>query len=555
MRANKKQNGITAQAIAGTYVVYLGWDIDTAKRKNLRGFAIQREDITEGEKYWLRGMKSFAATPLPPGGDASSLEQPFQTFQWGDYTAKENHKYRYTIVPMYGTPGALTQGGSLTIEIATEDLSKGTHAVYFNRGATASQEYARKFKNQKPKDVADPADDPAYAWLSRGLEEALIAFIGRAKDAKYSLNGAIYEFQWGHVLDALHAAKARGAKVQFVYDAIQNKEMNPVTPNEEAIALAKIKGLTTPFTDGKIMHNKFVVLSQNNKAVAVLLGSTNWTKNGIFGHLNCAHIVSDPKVAGAYLDYWNELHGDPGSAALKDFTGTATPTPDSPPPKGITAQFSPQRGAATLDAYGAMAGLAKRGLFMTFAFGMNDVFKTVYEQNDAVLRFALMEKEGNGAGLAQGKIDIARIRKLPNVLVAIGHNVVANSFDRWLREISSPVDKANVRWVHTKFMLVDPLGKDPIVITGSANFSKASTDTNEENMVIIRGDTRVADIYFGEFMRSFAHYAFREALAIHQQKGGDTEDWKPQDLDDGSDWIKRYTSGDGEMRRLYFSGQ
>jgi hypothetical protein len=74
-------------------------------------------------------------------------------------------------------------------------------------------------------------------------------------------------------------------------------------------------------------------------------------------------------------------------------------------------------------------------------------------------------------------------------------------------------------------------------------------------MVIIRGDTRVADIYFGEFMRSFAHYAFREALAIHQSKGGDVEDWKPQDLDDGSEWIKRYTSGDGEMRRLYFSGQ
>jgi hypothetical protein len=50
--------------------------------------------------------------------------------------------------------------------------------------------------------------------------------------------------------------------------------------------------------------------------------------------------------------------------------------------------------------------------------------------------------------------------------VAIGHNIAVNSFDRWLKEISSPIDKANVRWIHTKFMLVDPLSDDPIVITG-----------------------------------------------------------------------------------------
>ena len=33
-------------------------------------------------------------------------------------------------------------------------------------------------------------------------------------------------------------------------------------------------------------------------------------------------------------------------------------------------------------------------------------------------------------------------------------------------------------------------------------------------MLVIRGDTRVADIYLGEFMRSFSHHAFREALTF-----------------------------------------
>ena len=31
-------------------------------------------------------------------------------------------------------------------------------------------------------------------------------------------------------------------------------------------------------------------------------------------------------------------------------------------------------------------------------------------------------------------------------------------------------------------------------------------------MLVIAGDHEVADIYLGEFMRSYTHYAFRDAL-------------------------------------------
>jgi len=56
---------------------------------------------------------------------------------------------------------------------------------------------------------------------------------------------------------------------------------------------------------------------------------------------------------------------------------------------------------------------------------------------------------------------------------------------------------------------MDPRGKDPIVVTGSANFSTASTNDNDENMLAILGNRRVADIYFTEFNRLFYHYYFR----------------------------------------------
>jgi len=86
-----------------------------------------------------------------------------------------------------------------------------------------------------------------------------------------------------------------------------------------------------------------------------------------------------------------------------------------------------------------------------------------------------------------------------------------------------------------KFLLMDPLGDDPIVVTGSANFSEASTNDNDENMLLIRGNQRVADIYFTEFNRLFNHYYFRsinEALNGNGNAGGLT-----------SSLLKRMTNG------------
>jgi hypothetical protein len=556
MRTTRNKAGLRVQAVAGTHVVILGWDVtDPTLRKGLLGFALQREDQTEGETYWLRGMKTFvSATPLPTGGDASTHEQPLQTFQWGDYSAKPDHRYRYRLVTLYGAPGALREGGEISITIRTEaEDPQATHNVYFNRGAVASQEYARRFQNRKPSEVGAAA----YRWLSRGLKEALIGFIREARDASYGLRLAVYEFQWPEVLQEVQGAARRKVDVQVVFDAIPNAGMSPVTPNRKAIQAARIGSLCQPFTDGKLMHNKFVVLTRNGQAVSVWTGSTNITENGLFGHLNCGHRVNDPAIARQYLDYWNALRTDPGSATLKQWTATHSVPPQCPPAKGMGSQFSPQSGLLTLQQYGAMAALAKQALFMTFAFGMNKVFQADYRSEDSVPRFALMEKEGNGAGMAQGKRDIAEMRKRANVFVAVGKNIATNSFDRWLQERSAVVDQAHVHWIHTKFMLVDPLGKDPIVVTGSANFSDASTTSNEENMLVIRGDKRVADIYLTEFMRSFTHYAFREAVANHAQQKGSAYDWEPQALDPSDGWLTDYfrPGSPRSIKRLLFSGQ
>jgi phosphatidylserine/phosphatidylglycerophosphate/cardiolipin synthase-like enzyme len=73
----------------------------------------------------------------------------------------------------------------------------------------------------------------------------------------------------------------------------------------------------------------------------------------------------------------------------------------------------------------------------------------------------------------------------------------------------------NVKWINTKVMLIDPLSTKPITLTGSANWSVPSVTDNDENVLVIRGDNRVADIHFGEFMRLFTHHRFRESMKRH----------------------------------------
>jgi phosphatidylserine/phosphatidylglycerophosphate/cardiolipin synthase-like enzyme len=565
MRCRRLHAGLTVNAIAGTHVVFFGLDLAKSKRAGFRGFGFQRFDHVEGDTIWLQGLKTFEKTePYPATGERfSTLHHPIQSFQWADYSAKPGTAYTYTVVALYGDPASLEPQIELELDITTETETGSVHSAFFNRGSVATQEYARRFQNQPPTE----AGPGAYQWLSRGLLEALVAFLGRAEKG-WEVHGAVYEFQWPEALAAVRQAHLRGAKVRVLYDDIvafdkQGKPDGPFQKNREAIAAAKIKALCQGRAHGKLMHDKFFVLSENGQPKAVWTGSTNLTENGIFGHSNVGHIVDDLSIAQAFRDYWDRLEADPAvDKSYRNATVAASPAPPKPWNAVTTAVFSPR--GTDLDAlqwYADIAGGAKRGLFMTFAFGMHEKFKTVYREDDSVLRMALMEKDwGNPRAIAQDRRGIQQIRNRPNVVVAIGNRIVTNSFDRWLAELSRIDPHVHVYWIHTKYMLVDPLGSAPTVVTGSANFSKASTDTNDENMLVIHGDKRIADIYFGEYLRLHAHYAFREAVKFftEKQKSSKPEDWKPQFLVDDDKWMDPYFDpadrSARNARRAYFAG-
>jgi hypothetical protein len=558
-------HGLTGNAVAGTHVVFFGLNLAPGARPGFRGFAFRRIDLTEEDALWLRGTKTFEKTePHPAKGQTfSTRKHPIQSFQWADYSVKPDHEYSYTIVALYDDPAHLKPKHSVTVKVSTEKETGPVHSAFFNRGSVATQEYARKFLNERP----SKAGQGAYDWLSRGLLEALTAFLDRAGPG-WEVHGAIYEFQWPAALAAVKRAKERGAAVRVLFDDIEDydkagKPLGPWKKNREAIKNAGIKQLCQGLANGKLMHNKFFLLSRDGRPKAVWTGSTNLTENGIFGHSNVGHIVEDEAVARSYREYWERLEKDPKVGdASRGANMASTPTPPVPWSTVTNPVFSP-RGTQldSLEWYVAIASGAERGLFMTFPFGMYKSFKAVYRKDDSVLRMALLDKAfGSPKNKPQDEKDIQQIRNRPNVVLAIGNRIVTDSFDRWLAELDSITPGVHVPWVHTKYMLVDPLGAAPTVVTGSANFSEASTESNDENMLVIRGDKRIADIYFGEFLRLYSHYAYREAVKIYmdKKKKGIPEEWKPQYLIEKDDWMADYfDSADRSgryARRDYFSG-
>jgi phosphatidylserine/phosphatidylglycerophosphate/cardiolipin synthase-like enzyme len=564
MRKAISKNGFTLNIVAGMHVVILGMDLKKEDCKGLMGFAIHRTDHDEEEAYWLKGMKTFEQTDpgFIAGSTYSTKQHPIQGFSWSDFTAKPGHNYTYRVQALKGKPKQLVVERELELTIKTESEEDGLHDIYFNRGASASQEYVRRFGNRQP-DVNNP-DDPRWEWLSRGLMEAIESFIKRAKDNKWGIRVAAYEFRLDYFANIIKAAKDRGVDVKVLYDANNNPpdkegKIFPKDENEQTARKADIKSICQERItrdDVKrppISHHKFIVLLNNNKAVAVLTGSTNFSMGGVYGQSNCVHIVEDKQIADNYLKCWNIIENNPYYKDLKKQFSQWNQIPEGKAPEGTTTIFSPQETLAALDWYSDRAMNAKNALFMTFAFGMNEVFKEVYNNSTASLRFALLDKllpPGTRKNKrAAAEAEMLKIRKKIENRFSVGNLISTNNLDRWVRENLTGFN-THVQYIHTKFMLVEPLGNDPLVITGSANFSGASTDTNDENMLIIKGNKHVADIYLGEYMRLWNHYAFREWASSQK----DIKNATFKHLDTESKWWESYFGNTAQSRqRQYFA--
>jgi phosphatidylserine/phosphatidylglycerophosphate/cardiolipin synthase-like enzyme len=311
-----------------------------------------------------------------------------------------------------------------------------------------------------------------------------------------------------------------------------------------------------------IAHNKFMVRVTAAGPSEVWTGSTNLSQGGVSGQTNVGHWVRDAAVALAFERYWQLLSTDPGNPGADSPEGRAlnkafraevealSPAPADlrTAPTGTTAVFSPRASDTVLDSYAALLDSAKELGCITFAFGITAPFRTALQDNtaDDAIVFMMLEKADRPA--ASGPHAAVVLKPANNVYEAWG-SYLHDPVYQWARETNAGLLGLNthVSYIHSKFLLIDPLGADPIVVTGSANFSTDSTDTNDENMLVVRGDRRVADIYWTEFNRLFNHYYFR---SVTESVGTTASSDASLFLVEDASWQDKYAPGRLRAKRL-----
>jgi phosphatidylserine/phosphatidylglycerophosphate/cardiolipin synthase-like enzyme len=555
MRGRVDNGGLTVNAIAGNHAVFLGLDLTDEARAGCLGFAIHREDLTSHTSKWLSGFKTFQSqVPAPALTSIYSTQlQPIQAMWWGDYTTTPGHRYRYTVQPRYGTPGNLTSKDSVsgTVEVTTNDPGTGTHGIYFNRGVAASQAYATRF-GDPPDQLPPDRRAEAMRWLSRGLHEALIGHITDGAGPSLALRAAVYQFTEPSVLAAFAQAQAAGADVRVLYHADgEEGEANEVAIQAAVDSFGFDRAAVIPRRHATIAHNKFIVRAGRAgdgtlSPQQVWTGSTNLSQGGIFGHSNVGHLVRDASVAQAFLDYWTQLSGDPVRHLLQGWTDAHSPFDAAVlGGAGIHLLFSPRTALDPLDWYASGFAAAPASTHITLPFGLEDAHfeaQLAAAHTPGVLRFVLLDSRDSHQDIWSAD---------PMVQVAVGATGSPEALSGWAAERLTGFNR-HARYLHTKVLLVGPLSQAPVTVSGSANFSSASTTANDENMLVITGDTEVADVYFTEYQRIFDHFYARWWAQRLHRRAPEAHDYLTED--DG--WLRPYYKrGTSKFaRRILYAG-
>lgn len=541
------------KAYAGTTGVLLAMDLDESRKQDLLGFAIEEKE--KGRNWrWLWSSLTLPNTPhtIPKWKATESKLAPFQKFRWGDYSIAAGTTCAYRVYPAYrtnGDPGPNNPprlDAPLEVEVTTDDGRPAGHRVAFNRAVAASQSFGKQFEDldkllskEKALPIEDWPEKPRQ-WLEHGLLDRILGFIECAKDDTWGLDVAIYEYELPAIVAAVNAEhKKRKVNLRILYHSKTGD--NQTQANEKSlrnIPTAKKRARVT----SAIFHDKFIVLNKVSSSgkrtpKAVLCGSTNFTENGVYRQANVVHIIDVEAIAKKYSDIFDFIwdHAD-DVAATRKWINQNNPISDS---EAVFAGFSPRSGELDLAEFIEIINSADRDLLFATAFALPPKILDALlgQPNDPVLRFGIQNTASRITGYHAD-------RTAQFVATAL----LSKGLEGWVKE--GLRGQRGSLLVHTKAVVVNFTGDDPVIISGSHNLSGAASKSNDENYLIIRGDTDLADRYGLEILRFYDHYRFRYYAKLLKFKQA-----KPLAVDDS--WADLYYAP-GSLKstdRLRFSGR
>ncbi|MBK6379563.1 MAG: phospholipase [Chitinophagaceae bacterium] len=560
MRKKSAKNGITIKAFAGTTGILLAFNVTDAKRKGLLGFSLERRNPDTKKWEWMSGMMPFPGQAHDAGAPISTDISPIQKFRWSDYRVHHETTYSYRVHGMYGDPAqpAFVKGPMVTVTTSSSD-EDGVHNVVFNRAAGASQAFLRNFP-EAVKLMEDKRKNGGFSkltvddlekvspgckdWLSRGVLSKIISVIESARDKKWALDIAIYEYEWHEIVEAVNEASKRGVNIRLLYHA--KKGDKQTKENKENAGLLINAGQAKERITSSIFHDKFIVLSKVTKnaagikrhPVTVLCGSTNFTHNGLFRQANLVHIVRTPKgeksnpTANEYETLFDTVWNGDGNAALTTSLTSKWITDKNPmdPQNQLFAGFSPRKGKGDLAHFIKLINAARADVLFSTAFVLPKeiVDALVGKAGDPILRLGIQNTNANKiAGFHRDKSAQFAATALAN-----------DGFEAWLKEAT--IAGAGNILIHTKIVVVDFTTDAPVIISGSHNLSGPASQKNDENYLVIQGNTDLADSYGVEVMRIYDHYRARWVVQeMAKKKSSITGTLQPNNK-----WTDRYFKKD-----------
>jgi len=537
---------INVKAYANADDVLIAWQPDTWSNDWV-GFQLERRNNTTQQSTVLfnRIPPKPGEKPLPNGAIAST-QSPFRRCIWTDHSVVDTDDVSYRVTAMKAgpnetfTPDAPTTTDWTAPLVATGDAGGGLEA-YFNRGTLMSQIVSRFVQGNTSDDalrnfvksLSDPAT-PARRYLSGDALHQILAFLHDADRRGSQIHAAIYEMNDEELVDALKPFKGRGHVLLGNGSATR-----PTIAGELSGAGLEVKhrDLSNAGRSSPSVHNKFVVESDaQGNAIRVLTGSTNWTTTGLYTQLNNVLIIENAAIAKRFLDQWGKLAaaGNAMPPALK--TSNSSPTTDS----NITVYFAATNNEAEFKPVLDLIKNAKDGaLFLMFMPGQSPLLEALLDraQENAiyvrgVVSTMMASKNGDIVSVGGEVVKSGAPKQAFHDDVQLPRGVSADNEPSWADvEFSvSQIRKAGmIAIVHSKTIVIDPFSDNCAVITGSHNFSVAASEKNDENLVIVRGNKKLAQAYALHINGVYDHYSWRGYLG-----GGGNPDqiysldgWKP----------------------------
>ncbi len=332
--------------------------------------------------------------------------------------------------------------------------------------------------------------------------------INRINAAKSSLDCALYSFSLSDVADALIAAHARGVTVRLIQDAGNS------TTQATRLQTNGIPYITSTYAGNHgqaqtfgIMHSKYLAIDANtgNKDDAyVWTGSWNCSVSGQ-SDCNNTLVIHDYGVAQAYTGDFNQMWG------------SATTVPD-----GNASKMGSRKvdvifhqylvGGIPIQVYMSPSDKTEKHMIENiWQSQFSDQFCILDFTSDSLSHSMKAHRDSIPGYVVRGCFEPSSIDAFSEWCKLDGQ---ASCADYWNPRADVLQDGSTVfSLLHHKYQILDEGQQNPVVMTGSHNFSNAANTTNDENTVVIH-DYNIANVYFQEFWARYKESGGTAVLGI-----------------------------------------